>query len=263
VREAGAALKGRAKHYVFISTISVYASGATPDADETAPLATTTTPDSEDRQRMGELYGPLKALSEQEAEKAFPGRTTVIRPGLIVGPGDLSDRFTYWPVRLQRGGEVLAPGTPTDPVQIVDARDLSEFVIRCCETTATGVYNVTGPRSTLTMSEMLGAIRGVLSTDARLTWVDAEFLAANSVRPWADMPVWLPPSGETAGFARRSIARALAKGLTFRPLADTARATLEFYEQQPEDRKAQLRAGLAAAREREVLAAWRARTKRA
>jgi 2'-hydroxyisoflavone reductase len=187
----------------------------------------------------------------------------VIRPGLIVGPGDLSDRFTYWPVRLQRGGEVLAPGAPTDPVQVIDARDLAEWTVRCCEEGTVGVYNATGPQSRLTIGEMLGAIRGVMTTDAYLTWVDAEFLAANQVRPWADMPVWIPPTGQTAGFGSRSIARALAKGLTFRPLADTARATLEFYEQQSEARKAELRAGLAAAREKEVLAAWHARAGRA
>jgi 2'-hydroxyisoflavone reductase len=260
VREAAAALKGRAKQYVFVSTISVYAASDTPGADESAALATTTTPDDEDPAKRNQLYGPLKALSEQEAEKAFPGRTTVIRPGLIVGPGDLTDRFTYWPVRLQRGGEVLAPGHPTDPVQVIDARDLAEFVVRCCENGTTGTYNATGPQSTLTMAEMLGAIRGVMSTDAALTWVDAEFLAANQVRPWSDMPVWVPP-GRSPGFARRSIARALEKGLTFRPLADTARATLEFYAQQTEERKAQLRAGLAPEKEKTVLAAWRARTK--
>ena len=259
VREAAAAVKGRARHYVFISTISVYETGDTPNADETAALAKTDTPESEDRAQMARLYGPLKALSEQEAEKAFPGRTTVIRPGLIVGPGDLSDRLTYWPVRIRRGGEVLAPGAPTDPVQIIDARDLSEFVIRCCESSTYGIYNATGPQSKLSMAEMLGAIRAVMSTDAHLTWVDADFLAANTVRPWSDMPVWIPPRGQTVGFAQRSIARALAKGLTFRPLADTVRETLAFYDQQTEERKAQLRAGLAADRERQVLAAWKAR----
>jgi 2'-hydroxyisoflavone reductase len=253
-------LKGHAKQYVFISTISVYAGNDTPNADETAALATTTTPDDEDPAKRNQLYGPLKALSEQEAERAFPGHTTVIRPGLIVGPGDLTDRFTYWPVRLHRGGEVLAPGNPTDPVQIIDARDLAEFVIRCCENGTTGVYNATGPQSTLTIAEMLGGIRGAMQTDASLTWVDWDFLGANQVRPWVDLPVWVPPA-RSPGFARRSIARALAKGLTFRPLADTTTATLEFYEQQTEERKAQLRAGLAADREKELLTAWHAKTK--
>ena len=263
VREAGAALKGHAKHYVFISTISVYAANDTPDADETAAVGTTDTPDSEDRTKFGQLYGPLKALSEKEAEKAFPGRATVIRPGLIVGPGDLSDRFTYWPARLARGGEVLAPGNPTDAVQIIDARDLAEFTIRVCENNTTGVYNCTGPQSPLTMAEMLGGIRAVTSTDAHLTWVDAPFLEAQQVRPWADMPVWVPPDADSKGFARRSIRRALDKGLTFRPLAVTAKDTLDFYNAEPEERKAKLRAGLDPAREKEVLAAWHAKNKKA
>ncbi|MEP7380397.1 MAG: NAD-dependent epimerase/dehydratase family protein [Gemmatimonadota bacterium] len=256
VRQAGDALKGHTKQFIFISTISTYASNATPDADETAPLATTTEPESEDRAR---LYGPLKALSEGEAKKAFGEHTTIIRPGLIVGPGDLSDRFTYWPVRLQRGGDVLAPGTPGDPSQIIDARDLSEFVIHCCEKETTGTFNVTGPASYLSIAEMLGGIRAVMVTDAHLTFVDADFLAEQKVRAWSDMPVWIPPHGETAGFMRRSIARALAAGLTFRPLADTARDTLAYYHGQPADRQAALRAGMEPAREKEILALWHAR----
>jgi 2'-hydroxyisoflavone reductase len=259
VREAAAALKGNVKQYVFISTISVYAANDTPGADETAATATTTEPDNEDRTATGRLYGPLKALSEKEAEKAFPGRTTVIRPGLIVGPGDLSDRFTYWPVRLRKGGEVLAPGHPTDPVQYIDARDLAEFAIRCCENETFGVYNVTGPQTKISIAEMLGGIRAVLSVPMTLTWVEYPFLQANSVRQWSDMPVWIPPVGASAGFTQRSIQRALDKGLSFRPFAETVRATLEFYDQQPEERKVQLRAGLAEAREKEVLAAWHAR----
>ncbi len=257
VREAAAALKGNVKQYVFISTISVYAANDTPGADETAATATTTEPDNETANAR--LYGPLKALSEKEAEQAFPGRTTVIRPGLIVGPGDLSDRFTYWPARLRRGGEVLAPGQPTDPVQYIDARDLAEFAIRCCENETFGVYNVTGPRSKITIAEMLGGIRAVLSSDITLTWVEYPFLQANNVRQWSDMPVWIPPVGASAGFTQRSIQRALDKGLTFRPFAETVRATLEYYDQATEAGKASLRSGLAEAREKEVLAAWHAR----
>jgi 2'-hydroxyisoflavone reductase len=258
VREASGVLKGHVKHYVFISTMSVYARNDLPDRDESEPAATTNEPDSEDWRR---LYGPLKALCEQEAQKAFPDHCTVIRPGLIVGPGDLSDRFTYWPVRLAKGGEVLAPGTPTDPCQIIDARDLAEYIIHCCEDSITGVYNCCGPQSPLTMAEMLGGIRAAMSTNAWLTWVDADFLAAQKVQPWMDMPVWFPPKGEMAGFARRSNRAAIAKGLSFRPLALTAKDTLDFYNGEPEDRKAKLRAGLDAAREVEVLAAWHASQK--
>ena len=258
VRQAADVLKGHTKQFIFISTISTYASNATPDADESAALATTTEPESEDR---GRLYGPLKALSEGEARKAFGDRTTIIRPGLIVGPGDLTDRFTYWPVRLQRGGEVLAPGTPMDPSQVIDARDLSEFVIHCCEKETMGIFNATGPGSYLSIAEMLGAIRGAMVTDAHLTFVDADFLAEHKVRPWSDMPVWIPPRGETAGFMRRSIAKAVAAGLTFRPLAETTRDTLEFYHQQSAERQAELRSGMDSAREKEILALWHARQK--
>src|SRR5713226_2850311 len=147
VRQAGEALKGHTRQYVYISSISVYAKHDTPNEDETAELATTDEPESED---VRKYYGALKALSEKEAERAFPGQALVIRPGLVVGPGDLSDRFTYWPARLAKGGEVLAPGNPTDPVQIIDARDLAEFTIRVCEDGTTGTYNCTGPRAQIT-----------------------------------------------------------------------------------------------------------------
>ena len=162
VREAAAAVKGRAGQYVFISTISAYAALDTPGADETAALATTTTPDVESGPDYPPLYGPLKALSEQEAQQAFPGTATIIRPGLVVGVGDATDRFTYWPVRISRGGEVLAPPA-NDPVQIIDARDLSEWVIRCCEQRRYGVFNATGPASRFTVGQMLEGTRAALA----------------------------------------------------------------------------------------------------
>jgi 2'-hydroxyisoflavone reductase len=260
VREAAAAVKGRAGQYVFISTISVYAKNDTPEADEAAALATTTTPDVESGPEFLPLYGPLKALSEQEAQRAFPGRATIIRPGLIVGVGDATDRFTYWPVRVQRGGDVLAPPAD-DPVQIIDARDLAEWTIRCCEQRVFGVFNATGPASRFAVGQMLGGIRNALDAKATFVHVPADFLLAQTppVRGWSDLPVWVPPVGETAGFTQRSIARAVAKGLTFRPFADTVRETLAFYAAQSDDRKAQLRAGLSAEREAAVLAAWKSR----
>ena len=260
VREAADVLKGRVKQYVFISTISVYASSNTPGADETAPVLTTTTPDVESGPEFRRLYGPLKALSEQAAEQAFPGRATIIRPGLIVGVGDNSDRYTYWLVRVSRGGEVMAPPAD-DPVQIIDARDLGEWSIRCCENSVFGVYNATGPASRFTVRQMLEGARSVVGGNATFTHVTAEFLAAQQppVQGWSQLPVWLPPAGRTAGFTQRSIKRAIDKGLTFRPYPDTVRETLAFYNQQTEERKAELRAGLAPEREREVLAAWHAR----
>ena len=261
VREAAAAVKGRAKHYVFISTISVYAANDTPGADESAAVLTTDTPDVESGPTFGGLYGPLKALSEQEAEKAFPGRTTVIRPGLIVGVGDASDRYTYWPVRLARGGEVLAPPAD-DPVQIIDARDLGEWSVRCCENETFGVFNATGPAKRFTVKEMLDGIQATIGSDAKISYVTAEFLAAQQPRVsgWSDLPVWLAPIGRNAGFTQRSIAKAMAKGLTFRPYADTVKETLAFYNSQTPERQAALKSGIKPEREAVVLAAWKARS---
>jgi len=258
VRDAAQILQGHARQYVFISTLSVYASWATPNMDETAPVEKLSDPNSEDTRRD---YGPLKALAEQEAEKWFPGKTTVIRPGLIVGPEDPSDRFTYWPARLARGGEVLAPGTPGDPVQIIDTRDLAEWTIRMVEQGDVGVYNAVGPRSPFTMGEMLAGIRAVLpgSLDIRFTWADADFLSSRQVRPWSDMPVWIPTVGETAGWSQVNIDRALAKGITFRPFAVTALDTLEWHRTRPAEAQEKMRAGLTPDREAEVLAAWRVR----
>jgi 2'-hydroxyisoflavone reductase len=267
VRDAAQVLKGNVDRYVFISTISVYADTSKPGMDETAPTqkyegadAMKETQETLRASNFG-LYGPLKALSEAEAEKWFPGKALVIRPGLIVGPGDPTDRFTYWPIRIDRGGEVLAPGNPADPVQFIDARDLAEWVIRMVEQGEVGNYNATGPRSRLTVAEMLYGIKAVTTSDARFTWVDANFLEAQKVRPWADMPVWIPPSGEGLGFAQISIKRAVEKGLTFRPLADTARDTIAWFKTLPAERQAKLGAGLQPQRETEVLAAWHARPK--
>ena len=267
VRDAAQILKGNVERYVFISTISVYSDNSKPGMDESGPLAKYEGADAMKEtqatllaSRYG-LYGPLKVLSEQEAEKWFPGKALIIRPGLIVGPGDESDRFTYWPVRLDRGGEVLAPGAPTDPVQFIDARDLAEWTIRMVEQSTTGIFNATGPRSKLGIGEMLDGIRKATTSESRFTWVDADFLAAQKVRAWSDMPVWVPPRGGSAGFADISIAKALAKGLTFRPIPDTAKATLEWFRKQPKERQAKLKSGLTPERETEVLAAWHAQKK--
>lgn len=256
VRDAAQLLKDSANHYLFISTLSVYATHSQPNMDETAETATLADPTTEE---IGPNYGGLKALAEKEAERAFPGRTTVVRPGLIVGAGDNSDRFSYWPLRIARGGEVLAPGNPDDPVQFIDARDLGEWTIRLLEQKAFGTFNAIGPVSRLSVAEMLHGIRAIIpgSTPISFTWVPASFLEEQKVNPWSDMPVWIPPAGEYAGFGSRSNKKAIAAGLTFRPLADTARATLEWADARPAERKAKLRAGLTAEREAEVLAAWK------
>jgi 2'-hydroxyisoflavone reductase len=264
VRDAGRVLHGKVKQYIFISTISVYADNLKP-ADETAPVASYPGKDAmaetmESLHANGELYGPLKALSEKEAEVQFPGMVTVIRPGLIVGPGDETDRFTYWPVRLARGGEYLAPGDGSDPVQIIDARDLAEWTIRMAEARTFGTFNATGPQHPLQMKEMLSGITAAIHADAKPVWVSTDFLEAQKVEAWSDMPVWVPARGETAGFAKRSIRKAIAAGLTFRPLNTTAADTLAWFKQQTPERQAKLKAGLTAEREQEVLSKWKAKS---
>ncbi len=264
VRDAAQILKGNVGRYVFISTISVYADNSKPN-DESGALAKYEGADAMKETRDSliasefRLYGPLKALSEEEAEKWFPKKTLIIRPGLIVGPGDQTDRFTYWPVRVDRGGEVLAPGNPKDPVQFIDARDLAEWTIRMVENGATGIYNATGPATELGVGDMLGGMKTALNSDAKFTWVNAEFLEEQKVSPWSDMPVWVPPRGEEGGLSRTSVKRALEKGLTFRPLPETARDTLAWFKSQPAEGQAKLKAGLTAEREAEVLAEWHKR----
>lgn len=244
-------------HYLLISTISVYASLDTPGMDERAPLATLKDPTVE--QVTGETYGGLKVLCEQAAEKAMPGKTTVIRPGLIVGPGDTTDRFTYWPVRVRRGGEVLAPNKPSDFVQCIDVRDLADFVVTCLENRTVGIYNADAPGGSLTIGRLLDTCRQVAQSDATFVWLPRDFMEAQKVRPWSDMPVWLPAEGETAGEGRISVKAAMAKGLTHRRLAETVRDTLAYVDTWPDERKARLKAGLSPEREAEVLAAWKQR----
>ncbi len=262
VRDAAQILKGNVDRYVFISTISVYGEVKT-SVDETAPTEKYTGPDAyketiEAMKASGyKTYGPLKALSEKEAEKWFPGKALIIRPGLIVGPRDETDRFTYWPVRIDRGGEVLAPGDPKDPVQFIDARDLAEWTIRMAENHETGIYNATGPAKPLGVGEMLDGIKEAEKSNATFTWVNEEFLTQQKVEAWSDMPVW---TGKESGLARTKIDKALAKGLTFRPLAETARDTLAWFKSLPQDRQSKLKAGLTPEREAEVLAAWHKKT---
>ena len=257
VRMTAELLKGHVDQYVFVSSISAYADNSVIGQDETGRTAELEDPTIEELR--GDTYGGLKVLCEREAQKAFPETALIIRPGLIVGPGDNSDRWTYWPVRIDRGGEVLAPGDGTDFTQIIDVRDLGEWMIRMVEERHAGVYNATGPYRPLRMAEMLYGIKAVTSKDISFTWVDADFLQEQGVYPWSHMPAWVPPRDGMEGFSRYSIGRAVEKGLTFRPLADTATATLEWHYGRPEERQQNLRAGISPDREREVLDAWHAR----
>lgn len=206
------------------------------------------------------LYAPLKVISEKEVQKWFPERFVIIRPGLIVGPGDESDRFTYWPVRISRGGEVLAPGNPKkDTVQFIDARDLAEWTIRMAEQGTTGIFNATGPDYKLTMGHMIDEIKIATKSNAQVTWTDCEFLISHGIRPWYDMPVWVASCGDERGFIGLSNKKAISKGLTFRSVGDTASATLEWFRTEPAERQANVRAGISAQREAILLAAWHAR----
>lgn len=267
-------LSPRVGQYLMVSTISVYAKTAHPGQDEDAPLATLADPTV--TEVTGETYGGLKALCERAAETEFPGRTTIVRPGLIVGPGDTTDRFTYWPARADRGGEILAPGTPGDPTQFIDVRDLADFLLLVLEQRHTGIYNADAPAGSITMGRLLTACREVsrrMNTiqcvrapcpqppghDSTLTWVPADFLEAQGVSPWQDMPAWIPATGDYAGFGRISTARAHAVGLRTRPLEDTVGDTLEYWRSLPDERRAKPKAGLAPEREAAVLAAWHAR----
>ena len=267
VRDAAQVLKGNVDRYIFISTISVFSDNSKPNMDESGPLAEykgadplKETAETLRASNYG-LYGPLKAVSEKEAEKWFPGKTLVVRPGLIVGPGDESDRFTYWPVRIEKGGEVLAPGTPQDPVQIIDARDLAEWVIRMAEQGTVGTFNATGPNYKLTMGKMFDGIKAATKSNATFTWADADFLRAQKIRAWADMPTWVPPRGDTLGFSQVNVQKAISKGLTFRSIDDTTKATLAWFHKQTPERQAKLRAGLTPERETAALAAWHAQQK--
>jgi 2'-hydroxyisoflavone reductase len=247
-------LAANVKQYVFISTVSVYAKLDKTGMDESAEVGELKDPDA--KQITNETYGPLKAACEREAEKRMPGKVTNIRPGLIVGPGDNSDRFTYWPERIDRGGEIIAPGDPDAPVQFIDARDLGRWIIQMIEESHVGVYNAMGPKGKLSMAEMLYGIKAITSADARFTWIPDQFLLEHEVGPWMEVPLWIPSGGDSIGMSTMSNAKATSVGLTFRPLADTARDTLEWAKQQPKDRK--LGAGLDGAKEAKVLEAWHA-----
>jgi 2'-hydroxyisoflavone reductase len=257
--------------YVFVSSVSCYAETSTENQDESAPLAEM--PEGvvamdiagSDRDKVLQYYGPLKAACEKAAEAGCPGRTTILRPGLIVGPGDSSDRYTYWPVRLARGGEVLAPGDGSDPLTYIDARDLADFVATVVADKSFGPFNVLGPAKPLTTKAFLQACDTAAAAEVKdrpktsFTWVTPDFLDAQGIAAWGDLPVWVPHSGDTAGMHTMKNARGLAKGLKFRDEVTTARETLVYWNSLPEDRRAKPRAGLTAEREVAALAAWHAK----
>ncbi len=263
VRDSAELLAPNIGQYVFISSISVYADFSKRGLNEKSPVAVISDEQvaaaKTQRDVTGENYGALKALCEKAAQKACPGRACIIRPGLIVGPMDRTDRFTYWPVRVSRGGEVLAPGAPDTPTQVIDVRDLADFVVRCLEERTNGVFNATSPAGELTMGELLETCRRVSGSDATFTWADAAWLEKNGVAAWSDMPVWVPLEGSEAGHPFIDVSRAVKAGLRFRPISETVRGTLDWWATVPQERRdAPLKAGITAEREKELLAAWHA-----
>jgi len=255
VSASARSLAGATARYLFVSSISVYAEPLAVGLDEGAPVATLADPTVETI--TGETYGGLKARCEQVVRDVFGDRATVVRPGLIVGPHDTTDRFPYWPRRLARGGDVLAPGRPDAPTQFVDARDLAAWMLGLFERDVPGTYNATGPASPLTLGECLTRIAAAVGGGARLTWVPEAFLREQGVQPWLEVPLWLHEADQAMD--RVSIARARAAGLAFRPLEDTARDTLAWDRTRPPDARAASPA-LRPEREAEVLAAWAARS---
>jgi 2'-hydroxyisoflavone reductase len=260
VARMAAALSGRFGRYVFISTISVYADFRQP-VDESAPLARID--DADTSVVDGRTYGPLKALCEAALRRELGGRdlqrALCLRPGLIVGPGDPTDRFTYWPLRLARsvdGGPVLAPGRPQEPVQCIDARDLAAFVLHAIGQELRGAFNVASPAGRWTFGELLHTCAAEAGAGAvPLVWAASERLEALGVQPWLDLPLWLPAQGEHAAFMQVNCEAAQRAGLQVRPLAETVHDTLAWHRSLPGEQQASLRVGISAEREAELLAA--------
>ncbi len=260
VRDSAATLKDSVGRYLFVSSISAHTDNSIIGQREDGAVFSHA--DYEDviarNAPMGEAFGPNKAEAERIVHATFGDRGLVVRPGLIVGPGDNSDRFTYWPVRIDRGGEIVAPGDGTDHVQIVDVRDLGRFLVHLVEQEASDTYNAVGPKSTMTMAEMLHGIRAITSSELKFCWVPVDILREQKVGGWMEMPCWVYPDPENRGFSDWDCSKAIAAGLDFRPLADTARDTLVWWKGRPADAPA-LRTGLKPEKEAAVLAAWKAR----
>lgn len=250
VKQSASFLSGKCQSYTFISSISVYQDFKQPDIDEEYPLANLEDPEDEDY--TGDSYGPLKALCEYEIQKNFDGRMLVLRPGLIVGPNDPTDRFTYWPWRVSLGGKVLAPAPPSSNLQYIDVRDLAEFIIKMIEKEKEGVYNVTGPKKPVTFGSLLVACREASLSEASFVWAGEPFLLNEGVTPWTDMPLWIPSSDPAfTGFYNINISKALKANLKFRPLSQTVTDTLTWLKTRPQSKK--LKVGMDIARETEIL----------
>ncbi|MBA2734298.1 MAG: SDR family oxidoreductase [Acidobacteria bacterium] len=266
VRASAEALSDSVDRYVFISSLSVYADVSVPGTDETAPVATLTDEQLKKAEAIdssgqvsavnyGEMYGGLKALCEGVAEEVLPSRVLIIRPGLIVGSHDYTDRFTYWVARIARGGEVLAPGRPHRYVQLIDAQDLAGWIVKMVESKENGIFNATGLPSELTFVRMLEECQTVSGSDASLTWVSEDFLEREKVAAWSEMPLWLPEDNpKLKGFMFVNCDKAANSGLHFRPLSETIQDTLSWREKNfPNE---ELKAGINSDKEQSLLRQW-------
>lgn len=244
--------KNGVKHLIYVSSISAYAKTDVEGADETAELARLTDPTVEKMGARYENYGGLKVLCEEAAERALPGKTTIIRPGYIVGPGDPTDRFTYWPARFDRGGKVLVPGAPTDPLQVIDVRDLAAFMLRCAERRVIGTFNACGPEKRLPWGDVIAACTKASSAkDVEAKWMPLEKVAEHQD---VQFQIWAPYEGETKGFHTASNARAIAAGLAFRPIQTIVTDTLAWWKTLPEERRAKIDQMLDPKKEAELIA---------
>ncbi len=254
VRQSVEALRGAVGYYAFISSISVYRDFAQPAIDESYPVGAIDDPTVTEVDN--DTYGPLKALCEQVVVEEFAGRALNVRAGLIIGPYDPTDRFTYWATRIQRGGDFLAPESPAYRVQVIDARDIAAWVLRMAGAGAGGTFNVTS--EPMMFGDVVQAVQQATGSDAAPVYVDARFLADHDVQMWVELPLWIPES--EVGFAHMSsvsVKRAFDAGLRTRPLVDTVRDLLAWTAARPSDY--QPRAGLDAAKEARVLELWRAK----
>ncbi len=241
--------------YIFISTISVFADFSKKGLNEESEVGVLE--DASTEEITGLTYGPLKALCEQAAEREMPGHTTVVRPGLIVGPMDRSDRFTYWPVRIAKGGEVLTPDRPDIVTQFIDVDDLAMFIVHCAERNILGIYNATSPAEEVTMGEIFNTCKTVSGSDAEFTYVSGKFMEEYEVAPWSDMPVYVPLEGSDAGHPYIDVSKALGQGLTFRPISETIRNTLGWRRNEPAERRGKpMKSGLTSEKESELLKKW-------
>jgi len=256
VRASAELLEGSG-HYVFVSSVSVYRDPIVPGFDESAPLNELEDPATEDVQKD---YGGLTVACERVVDEVFPGRSTLVRAGLIVGPHDPTDRFTYWPRRIARGGDVLAPGPADRQVQFIDVRDLADWIVHTCEERIGGAFTATGPVPPVTMGGLLESCVEVSGAGADLIWVDEGFLVERNVGAWMELPLWVP--ADDAGFLQADVSKAVAAGLTFRALAETVRDTLEWSSGRHERGEGTVAmggtegVGLVPEREADLLAAW-------